>query len=481
MRDPLIRSLAIASIALASTTAIAQTQSSTPAAAPVKMDAKMRAEVLDSLAVQLNRYYVEADTAKLIVDHLRSRAKAKAYDADTQPGAFAEHVTEDLRAVNGDLHLSLRFDPDRTGVLAGANSVQRRVAAAPGGAAPQAGASAVPGGGPVMVRRTAGGGDGPAPSMPGARERNYGLTRLEILPGNIGYLEVSGFLQGPGMEEALVAALQFLARTDAVIIDVRRNGGGSGQMSHLLFSHFLGAEPVRTINVKSRIDGMSREMTSVAEVPGPRRPDVPLYVLTSRNTGSAAEEFSFVLKNQGRAKIVGDRTAGAGHMVNSFDVPHGFMVGVSITRVSDPKTGLEWEAVGVQPDVAVSSDRALAVAHAGALREIAARASGPQRATLERQAAYIEARDANRMPDASLIARVTGTYDGDRVVKMQNGRLVYSRGPSPSEDLVLLGDGSFSLRGEARITFGTGDPAGNVTIEQPDGTVRAYPRLKRAD
>ena len=476
MRDSLLRSVAIAGIVLATSTA-ATAQTST---APVKMDARMRAEVLDSLAAQLDRNYVEADTAKLIVDHLRARAKAKAYDADTQPGAFAEHVTEDLRAINGDLHLSLRFDPDRTSPLAGATGMRRVVGGPAGAPAPQGGASVVPGGAPVIVR-SGPGGDGPRPSMPGARERNYGLSRLEILPGNIGYLEVSGFLQGPGMEEALVAALQFLARTDAVIIDVRRNGGGSGQMSHLLFSHFLGPEPVRTINVKSRIEGLSREMTSLAEVPGPRRPDVPLYVLTSRNTGSAAEEFSFVLKNQGRAKIVGDRTAGAGHMVNSFDVPYGFMVGVSITRVSDPRTGLEWEAVGVQPDVAVPSDRALAVAHADALRELAGKASGNQRATLERQAAYVEARDANRTPDPALIARAAGTYDGDRVVKVQNGRLVYARGPSPVEDLVPLADGSFSLRGEAKITFGAGSPAASVTVEQPDGTVRTFPRVKRGD
>jgi len=168
-------------------------------------------------------------------------------------------------------------------------------------------------------------------------------------------------------------------------------------------------------------------------------------------------------------------------MVRSFDAPYGFMVGVSITRVSDPRTGREWEAVGVQPDIAVPPDRALAVAHAGALRELAAKASGNQRATLERQAAYVEARDANRTPDPALIARAAGTYDGDRVVKVQNGRLVYARGPAPAEDLVLLPDGSFSLRGEAKITFGAGSPAASVTVEQPDGTVRTYPRLKRGD
>src|SRR5215510_2588565 len=92
----------------------------------------------------------------------------------------------------------------------------------------------------------------PIPGLPDAREHNFGLERAEILPGNVGYLEVTGFNEAPGFEDAMAAALHFLERTDAMIIDVRRNGGGSGVMSHLLFSHFLPADSIPTIRVKSR-------------------------------------------------------------------------------------------------------------------------------------------------------------------------------------------------------------------------------------
>src|SRR5262249_8376863 len=177
----------------------------------------------------------------------------------------------------------------------------------------------------------------------------------------------------------MAAALRFLERTDAMIIDVRRNPGGSGVMSHLLFSHFLPAESVPTIRVKSRAAPEPEIRHSVVDVPGPRRPQVPLYVLTSRRTGSAAEEFSFVLHNLHRATLVGERTAGAGHMVNFVDVPQGFVLGVSITRVSDPKTGAEWEAVGVPVDKAVDADRALTVAQQDALHLLPDRAPDPDR------------------------------------------------------------------------------------------------------
>src|SRR6185436_6559953 len=350
-------------------------------------------EIIEGVATEITDHYVEADTARMIAAIVRSRLEAGAYDKASTVYDLAEMVTTDLRRVNGDLHLSLRYDPD--GLVAGSGPmiIRRGGPGAPAAGAPPDGA-AVPGrrlivsgpgdggppgaGGAPMIRRQVGpgpgGDDSNSPRVREAREKNFGLGKAEILPGNVGYLEINAFMEAPGMEDALVGALKFLERTDAMIIDVRRNGGGSGNMSHLVFSHYLGDKPVPTINVKSREEGMSREQESYAEVPGPRRPDVPLYVLTSRNTGSAAEEFSFVLKNLGRATLVGDRTGGAGHMVGFFPVPHGFAVGVSQTRVSDPRTGAEWEGVGVQPDVKCAPEKALDLAHVAALRTIAAKA-----------------------------------------------------------------------------------------------------------
>lgn len=467
------------------------------------LDRAMRAEIIDSLVAQVGAHYVEADTAKMIGDAVRARARAGAYDAITDPFAFAEKVTKDMRTVNGDLHLGLRYDPSG-GAPSGPTIVRRVVTSGPGGPGvptgpegpggqrivregPGPGAPGAPAGGPGEPRIVIRGGPGDSAASDRiassffrqAREQNYGLTKLEILPGNIGYLEVSGFIGADGFEPVVGEAMKFLERTDAIIIDVRRNGGGAGEMSHLLFSHFLPEKPVATIRVKSREAREPITEESVADVPGPRRTDVPLYLLTSRATGSAAEEFSFVLKNQHRATLVGDRTAGAGHMVGGFSLPRGFMASVSLTRVSDPVTGREWEGVGVQPDVRVAPDQAPAVAHALALRALAEKAETPEkRRTLVRTAEVVEARAKPAAVDPGTLASMVGTYEGDRRVEVADGKPVIRLRPGAmGEELVPLPDGTFALLNTARLRFAPGAPSPSVTVERVDGSSSTYARV----
>ena len=444
---------------------------------PLTLDAGKRGVILDSLYANLVRTYVEEDTAHMIVDVVRKRQRAGAYGALVNPSQFAEAVTTDLRRVNGDLHLSLRHEPGG-GRGVGGPMIIRSGAGGPGG----------PGGGPIIVHGSprgpgVAGGQGDSllariPYFRDAARQNFGFTKIEILPGNVGYLAVSGFLGVPGHEQVMAGALRFLERTDAIIIDVRTNRGGSGNMSHLLFSHFLPAQPVQTIKVTSRQTAEPRVQESIAEVPGPRRTDVPLYVLTSRGTGSAAEEFAFVLKSLGRATIVGDRTAGAGHMVSMVGLPDGFTAGVSITRVSDPRTGREFEGIGVEPDIAVEQERALATAHVAALKGLAAKApDDAARRRIELLTEWIEAKDRGTRVDAARAASVVGAYEGERTVTLRDGHLYYQRGRSPVSELIPLASGGFSLDGDARIRFADGAPAGGITIELGDGTTTRYGRV----
>lgn len=304
------------------------------------IDAATQRVVIDSVAAAFQRRYVDADTGRLIADHVRRRLREGAYSTLTDPMAFARAVTADLKAINGDEHL-------------------------------------------FMIPASGGPGAGPAPMTgpAGGMERliNHGIRKAEILPGNVGYLEVTEFAGGEGANAAIAGALRFLERTDAIIIDVRNNRGGYGEMSHQLFSHFLPVTPVPTVRVRDRVQGTDEVLHSDSVVHGPRRPDVPLYVLTSRATVSAAEEFAFVLRRLGRAQIVGDRTIGAGHMNDIFPIGHGFVLSVSVTRVSDPVTGEEWERVGVQPTIVAPPASALEVARAHALQAVAERGSSAQR------------------------------------------------------------------------------------------------------
>lgn len=399
------------------------------AQAPPSLTAEVRASVIERAAESLARAYVEADTGRMIGDLLRRRLADGAYDRFQNPAQFADAVTTDLRSLNGDLHLGLRYSPP---------------GASEGG----------------------GGGGGPDPVA-----RNFGLGKVEILDGNVGYLEITGFMGAPGYREAVADALRLLSRTRALIIDVRRNGGGSGEMSHFVFSHFLGPDPVPTILVKRRT-GDPDVRHSMAEVSGPRRTDIPLYVLTSRNTGSAAEEFSFVLRNQGRATIVGSRTAGAGHMVARMAAGNGFAISVSITRVMDPVTRREWEGVGVEPHLDVAPEEALDAAHAHALTTLRPADGDP---TIDRLLETIAARRSGVSPDTRDLARLTGDYDG-RLVTLEGGQLWYRRRASTLPDaMVPLGGDRFAV-GAIRYSFEISDGRARLTIGLPDGTRVSFDR-----
>lgn len=428
---------------------------------PAALDPSTRRAVVTEVVDALRRAYVSADTADIVAAHLQRRLDAGAYDSLLDPHRFAEVVTTDLRAVNGDEHLALFFDPEDA---RRAPRLARDTAVPAGGGVmpPLGGASAAQ---PPSV---------PAEVAAAARRANYGLTRVEILPGNVGYLEVAGFRGADGVEQAIAHALETLAHTDAIIIDLRRNGGGSGRMSHLLFSHFLGAEPVPTIRVVDRVARTDETLRSVGQVSGPRRPDVPLYVLTSRASASAAEEFAFVLRNLGRATIVGDRTAGAGHMNMVVGVDRDFTVSISFRRVSDARTGAEWERVGVAPHLAVPVEEALDAAHAAALRALAAKQGDGTTAwrRLQWLAEAADARRAGRRPASDDLRRIVGLYGDVHRVLARDGRLWLQRGEGTVPfELLPLPDGRYAMA-ESRLRV----DGARLTIERPDGAVLEYAR-----
>jgi hypothetical protein len=251
-------------------------------------------------------------------------------------------------------------------------------------------------------------------------------------------------------------------------------------MSNFILSHFTGPDSVESLRIFNRSAGRSVSRWTLGSVPGPRRTDVPVYVLVGRGTASAGEDFAFVLHNLGRATLVGDRTAGAGHNNAFLDAGHGFSVSVSFTRVADPRTGLEWERVGVQPDVRCDTAAALAVAHAHALRHLAGAAvTADERRTLGLTAEYVEGRQRNLRVAAGRLARLTGRYGSDRVVRLEGPRLVYVRAPGyPPLELLPLSDTTFAATPVVRLTFerpGTRDA--RLRVLGSDGAVATYPRI----
>ena len=423
-------------------------------------DVAARRAVVDTLVNLLNRHYVDADTGKLIARVIADQAKSGAYDLVTDPYRFAERLTSDLRAVNGDKHLLVQYDPSHTAERPGPEGIRMM---------PQAGQQG--------ARREL-----PPDLAAAVRRGHFALGRVDVLPGNIGYLELRGFSGMDEAKDAIVDALRYVQYSDAMIFDLRRNGGGSAELVNFLISHFTGPDTLASLTVTNRSGGEKFTRYTLASVPGPRRTDVPVYVLTSGYTASAGEDFSFVLKNLGRATIVGQPTAGAGHNNAFLDAGHGFGVSVSFTRVADPKTGAEWERIGVQPDVVVDQADALLTAQSLAVKKIASSVNGDAERK-EALAALGESLDAQLHPhavSAKTLASYAGDYEGGRKVSVVGDKLAYSpRAGAPADTLVALSDSVFAV-GEKRVAFEKSQKGGlQLRLSAPGNGALTYGRISK--
>jgi C-terminal processing protease CtpA/Prc len=174
--------------------------------------------------------------------------------------------------------------------------------------------------------------------------------------------------------------MAFLANTDAVIIDLRYNGGGVPGVGLLLSSYFF-ERPVHLHSIEWREPGGRRieQFWTLPFVPGPRFLQQPLFVLTSDRTMSAAESFAYSLQAVGRAKVVGEVSAGGGHAGGEVSLGRGFVAFIPTGRAVNPTTRTNWEGTGVRPDVLVDEQDALRTAHATALETLRDTTSDPAR------------------------------------------------------------------------------------------------------
>jgi retinol-binding protein 3 len=300
------------------------------------IDAAMRTQVIDGILKRLNDSYVFPEVAKKMEQSIRERADKKEYDQITSAKEFAKTLTNDLQVVSKDKHLRVRYSH-----------------------------AAIPERGP---RRE-----------PTAEEReqrrreltrmNHGFSKVERLPGNIGYLEFLNFMDEELGADTVAAAMNFVNGTDALIIDMRSNGGGNPAMVALVCSYLFGPEPVHLNSLYWREGDRTDEFWTRKEVAGKRYLNKDVYVLTSKRTFSGAEEFTYNLKNLKRATIIGETTGGGAHPGGVFRITEHFGTFVPTGRAISPITKTNWEGTGVTPDVVVPADQALLVARLMVLKK----------------------------------------------------------------------------------------------------------------
>jgi peptidase S41-like protein len=292
-----------------------------------KIDAATRARVIDGAIENLNSFYVSPELAKKMADSVRVRQKKGEYDSVNDGDAFAKKLTEDFREVSHDKHLRVDFSPAK------------------------------------MPERPAGppNADEVAEYRKQMEKLNCGFDKVEILPGNVGYVKFDMFADPEICGPTAVAAMNFLANVDAIIFDMRENGGGDPKMVALV-STYLFSEQTHLNDLWERKSDSTSQYWTLPYVPGKRLEGKPAFVLTSKQTFSGAEEFTYNLKNLKRATIVGETTGGGAHPVSGHRIDDHFMIGVPFAKAVNPISKTNWEGTGVEPDVKVPAADALATA-----------------------------------------------------------------------------------------------------------------------
>jgi peptidase S41-like protein len=188
---------------------------------------------------------------------------------------------------------------------------------------------------------------------------HFGFERVEVMDGHIGYIELRRFADPESAAGMLSSVMDRVESTRALIIDLRRNHGGSPGMGVLLASYFF-EKPVHWVDLKSR--NHTEELWTFSSVSGARYLDRPVYLLTSRHTFSAGEGFSYHMRNLKRAMIIGEPTGGGANPGVRKRLDDHFWMFLPTMRALSPITGTNWNGVGVQPDLIVPADEALSTA-----------------------------------------------------------------------------------------------------------------------
>jgi hypothetical protein len=304
---------------------------------------RQAAEVAAALVEEM---FVFPDQAKKIADDLRKRAASGAFDTIENDPDLAAALTKALQAAEDDKHLGVRYNSEAGAqpLLTVAEALAR-----------------------LQKMRTGGrNGDGLGDAEM-QRRQNYGIRTVDILPGNIGYLRIDTFYDISVARQTYDAALRFLGNTEGMIVDLRTNRGGANSSVAYLASHFLPVDHGVLNTMRARgVDEV--DVSSVVPTPTRHFEKVPLYILTSYDTFSAGEAFSYILQQFGRALTVGETTKGGGRPNAFMPLGAGLSLSVSVGAVEHPRTKTSWQGVGVIADLKAPVKEALEVAQK-ALRE----------------------------------------------------------------------------------------------------------------
>lgn len=300
-------------------------------------------EIVTKAMELLRANYVFPDEAGRAATAIEARLEAGEYD-DLDEITLTERLTTDLQEITGDRHLRV--------VLGGGPGPRRQRIGEPEEPKDHEARR-------LAMRRM-------------GRLDNFGIRQVERLDGNVGYLDVRRVAVPANAGPAIGAAMELVAGTYALIIDLRHNGGGAPEGVVFWCSYLLDERPTHLNDIFHADTGETRQFWALPYVPGTRYLDRPVFVLTSGRTFSGGEDFAYTLQALGRATVVGETTGGGAHPTRGFPISAAVHIGIPFARSVNPVTGTNWQGTGVVPDVPADAERAYDVAYARTLEKVMA-------------------------------------------------------------------------------------------------------------
>jgi C-terminal processing protease CtpA/Prc len=311
-----------------------------------QIDSTTTQEVIHDLLEKVKAYYVFPDTGDEVCAQLQKSLEAGEYDDIIEGEFLAYTITMHMQEVSQDEHLWIRWHHDPLPEDHGGSLLQN----------------------PEKVEAV----------KAEAKLKNYGIYKVERLPGNVGYIEIRYFYRPSwGSGETITAGMNLLANTNAIIIDLRKCGGGNPNAVALVSSYFFESEPIHLNSLYWREGDVTEQYWTLPHVPGSRMPNQTVYILTSKDTFSAGEEFAYNFQALERATLVGETTLGGAHPGSPYRIHTHFEAFIPNGRAINPITHGNWEQIGVQPDIYVPAENALETAHKMALEGMVERIPQP--------------------------------------------------------------------------------------------------------
>lgn len=369
---------------------------------------KDKHKIIKELSDIIQKNYVLQDSVGYLVSELKKARHTKKYLTDHTADEFATYLLQLLRSITQDVHFAVLHD-------------QKMFALA------------------LAMQRVPNGASGPPNMSVGGRNlgdprKNFFFNKLEILQGNVGYLNIE---QMPPLEAAKAtvdASMAFLKHTDALIIDLRSNPGGVGGFIPYLISYFVPKQK-QLLYTRAFMAWDSTSYHYTHEDLGEERYlDKPVYILTSRFTGSAATNMTYTMKSFDLATIVGENT-GSGyrgaHSATLFALKHNLVALVPIGKVINAKTKTNWRSNGVDPHIICEPTQSLDVAHKNAIKVLMQQSQSPElKSELQEVLDKLQAKSPQESKPSADLSEYVGQY-GETTITLEGNRLFTKRPTTP--------------------------------------------------